>query len=221
MKYLRNLYSFFSNGRCVCCAQPTYNKLFVHAFICTNCTQYIKKIPQKIHPEHTIYHSIFVYGIYEGLLQDIIPQYKYDAKLYYAPLLADMLLLTLTAFIKTHYTYCIPVPQHREKARSRGFYHLGILADYISQYTAIPNLKTSLQTIKNYPSQQSLSREKRIYNVENVFTIHTHLEGAHILILDDVITTGATITAVAKNLQNAGVKHIDCLAIAINKRGIC
>lgn len=217
----QSLFSFAS-GRCVCCTYPTRNKLFekAYAFICTECAQRIASTPQRIQSKHTSYHSIFVYGIYENLLQEIIPQYKYEAKLYYAPLLADILLLTIMSLITTPYTYYIPVPQHREKTRSRGFYHLGILVDYITRYTAIPNLKTYMRTTRNYSSQQMLSRKERMHNTKNAFSVQHTLDGACVLIIDDVITTGATINEVAQTLHNAGVAHIDCLSIAINKRGI-
>ena len=218
---LQNLFSR-THARCTCCGQPTYSRLFhnAFAFLCTHCKEEIASIPQQLSIKKAPYQSIFVYGIYEGILQRIIPEYKYDAKLYYAPLLADCILFTLCSFTTTHYDYCIPIPQHTKKAYTRGFYHLGVLADYITRYTTIPTPRTYIKVIKNYTSQQLLSREQRLLNVLNAFTLSYPLEGTNILLLDDVITTGATLTAMANTLQCAGVRHIDCLAIAINKRGI-
>lgn len=221
MNVIKYLFSRRS-GRCVCCAYPTQNKLFptAHAFICPSCADEILTIPRHIQMTHTLYQSIFTYGVYQGILQEIIPQYKYEAKLYYAPLLADILLFTIQSLITTQYTYCIPVPQHQKKIRVRGFYHLGLLANYITRYISIPILTTCIQITREYPSQQTLSKEERVQNLQNVFHAQYPLHGAYILILDDVITTGATVHALAQELHNAGATHIDCLSIAINKRGI-
>lgn len=210
------------HGRCVCCNQPTYTRLFPDAFayICTDCKEEISTLPQQIEVTERPYTTIFAYGIYEGILQRIIPEYKYDAKLYYAPLLADCILLTLHSCTTLQYDYCLPVPQHKKKIRQRGFYHLGLLADFITRYTAIPSPRTYVHVVKNYTSQQLLSRDERLSNVRNAFCLRQRLTGKRILILDDVITTGATITALAQTLLQAGVEHIDCIAVAINKRGI-
>ena len=224
MKTISFLYNILSSsGRCVCCANATRHKLFTnaHAFICTECSQEIATVPQYIQGISPFYSTIFFYSIYEGLLQRIIPAYKYDGKLYYAPLLADCILFTFFSLVTTHYDYCIPVPQHIKKTRSRGLYHLGLLANYITKYTAIPTPRTYVKALRNYTSQQLLSREQRLPNLLNAFSITHSLTGKRILLLDDVITTGTTLTAVAKTLYYAGVQHIDCLAIAINKRGIC
>ncbi|MDE7469227.1 MAG: hypothetical protein K2M30_02950 [Desulfovibrionaceae bacterium] len=210
------------HGRCVCCEQPAYSRLFPNgrACLCTDCIDEILCTPQQIEIQEAPYASIFTYGVYEGILQRIIPEYKYEAKLYYAPLLADCILFTFASLITEHYDYCLPIPQHKDKIQRRGFYHLGLLADYITRYTTIPTPRTYIHVVKNYVSQQLLSRDERLSNVRNVFGIRHALHGKRILILDDVITTGATITAVAQLLSNAGVYHIDCIAIAINKRGI-
>lgn len=219
--YHRVLHTF-SSGRCVYCAEPTRTKLFdnAHAFICSYCLERIHSIPQHISYEHTPYSTIFFYGIYEGALQDIIPAYKYDAKFYYAPLLADMLFFTIQSCCIGQYDICIPIPQHDSKMRKRGFYHLGLLTHYLTQHISFPIEHGYVQAMVNYTSQQALSREERLHNVHNVFHVCKPCVYSRILLLDDVITTGATIYALAELLRSSGAKHIDCLALAVNKRGI-
>lgn len=221
LSYMRRLLSSTS-GRCVCCADVTSHRLFpkAHSFLCTACIQEFTYTPHIVEGKQTPYHSIFVYATYEGILQDIIPAYKYNAKLYYAPLLADMLLFTIHSLITQQYDYCIAIPQHIEKTRKRGLYHLGILTALLRKYTAIPISKAYLHVAHNYPSQQQLSAEERLYNVRDVFTVTQPMDNLRILLLDDVITTGATLYASAQALHNAGARHIDCIALAINKRGL-
>lgn len=207
-------------GRCVCCAQPANTRLFEDAYapLCIDCLPNIQSTPQRI--AGNCNRSIFVYGIYEGILRTIIPKYKYQSAFYYAPLLADMLIFTLRSFIVPQYDYCIPVPQHIDKAHKRGAYHMGILCNYVTRYTGIPTSKTLMRTVVQYTSQQLLSREERLHNVQNAFTVTRSLHGMRILILDDVVTTGSTITEVAETMLESGAEHIDCLAIAIHTQGI-
>lgn len=213
--------SFFSH-RCVCCSLPTNGKLFhsAHAFLCLECIEYFQSTPHHISNNNTPFNSIFAFAIYEGILQDIIPQYKYDHMLHYAPLLADLLILTSKQYNLTDYDYCIPIPQHLHKARKRRFYHLGLIADYLHKNYSFPLSHTILSVNTLRVSQQGLSRNERLENIKGIFTLNTNVTHKRILLLDDVITTGSTLATVAQLLRDAGAKHIDCLAIAINKRGI-
>ncbi len=112
----------------------------------------------------------------------------------------------------------IPVPLHPQKLRIRGYNQSEAIAEGVAdQMQAILNKDVLRRSLHN-PTQTRKSREERLANVEGIFELHNEsdLAGKHILLVDDVLTTGATLEACAKSLvQIPGVRvSIATLAIA-------
>ncbi len=113
----------------------------------------------------------------------------------------------------------IPVPLHPKKERKRGYNQSHYFANGISEITKVPVHTHYLKRIKHSESQTGKSREIRWKSVENAFEVQkpSELLSRHILLVDDVITTGATIEACGKKLYEAGVSKISIAALAIAK----
>lgn len=113
----------------------------------------------------------------------------------------------------------IPVPLHPSKERIRGFNQSQIISDGISSATGIPVDRVSLNRITVTATQTRRSRIERWVNVEGIFCVKdpVMLEGKHILVVDDVITTGSTLESCANELLKAkGVKvSVAALAVAV------
>jgi ComF family protein len=113
----------------------------------------------------------------------------------------------------------IPVPLHQSKKRARGFNQSEIISDGISSATGIAIDRDSLQRITGTETQTRRSRFERWINVEGIFCVKdtSLLEGKHILLIDDVITTGSTLESCANELLKAeGVKvSVAALAVAV------
>ncbi|HRA48327.1 MAG TPA: phosphoribosyltransferase family protein, partial [Thermomicrobiales bacterium] len=110
----------------------------------------------------------------------------------------------------------VPVPIHRERLRERGFNQSMLLARAISKQTGIPAQANAIErTVKRLP-QVGRSMQDRWLAVAGVFAIpHPDLVRArHIAIVDDVITTGATVTECARVLIAAGAASVRAIAIA-------
>lgn len=109
-----------------------------------------------------------------------------------------------------------PVPLHKKKLRQRGFNQAHDLAQAISNQTGYPVLDI-VERPKRTTAQATLQDTDRFTNIQNAFRLkesNGDLAGKNILIVDDVITTGATIETMAKLLKRAGAISIWALTIA-------
>lgn len=99
----------------------------------------------------------------------------------------------------------VPVPLSHQRQKHRGYNQSNEIAQGISKVTKIPVAEKSVIRPIDNPTQTHLSREARLSNVKGVFAVAEpeKLEGKHILLVDDVITTGATIKELASSIYDA------------------
>jgi ComF family protein len=114
----------------------------------------------------------------------------------------------------------LPVPLHESKKRIRGFNQSEIISWGISEVTGVPVDVSSLSRITVSETQTKRSRYERWINVEGIFCVSDQegIKGKHVLLVDDVITTGSTIESCANELLKVeGVKvSVVALAYAVN-----
>ena len=113
----------------------------------------------------------------------------------------------------------IPVPLTRKRQRERGYNQSMEIAHGVSGITGIPILKQVLVRTSFAESQTRKHRRARIDNVEDAFELKpgTNLQGKHLLIIDDVVTTGATVIACGRQLMKGGDVRISVLTIGFAK----
>jgi ComF family protein len=111
----------------------------------------------------------------------------------------------------------IPVPLHPKKLKLRGYNQAECFANGLAVPLGAEVLNNHLLRIENTDTQTKKSRYARWENVSEVFTLHEpeKLQNSHILLVDDVITTGSTIEACARVLLDNGVNKISIAAIAM------
>jgi ComF family protein len=108
----------------------------------------------------------------------------------------------------------IPIPTHWTRRLVRGFNQVNLIAGVFSKLSSIP-LSHELKRIKPTPKQASLDRAARLLNLQGAFAAHKNkVQGKKILLMDDVITTGATMTAAVSALLDAGAADVAVLSIA-------
>lgn len=112
--------------------------------------------------------------------------------------------------------FIIPVPLHPKKERLRGYNQSLFIANGVAEIFGIPVKSANLLRQKETTSQTKKSRYTRYENMQSVFEVKQpeELANSHILLVDDVITTGATLEACCNALLNVGVKKISITATA-------
>lgn len=163
--------------------------------------------------------SSLAYFTEDGLIQHFIHLLKYKNKTDIGYLLGKMMGQAIQA-TAWPIEAVIPVPLHPKKEAKRGYNQSYFLAAGVAEILKIPILNNSLKRVKNTSTQTEKNRMERMDNVKDAFVFSPLKEKTykHLLIVDDVLTTGATIEACAKAiLQNS---HIDLsimtVAIASN-----
>jgi competence protein ComFC len=168
--------------------------------------------------EDRIFLKVRSLGRFDDYYKELIHQFKYGKKIPLGKRLGGRLGKTIND--DSHFSksdYLIPVPLHKSRCRERGFNQSEIVADQISKITGIPILKNVLKRKKNTKDQTNLSREEREENVRGAFvvTYSEMIKGKNIILVDDVITTGATLTECARILNQSGAQQILATTIAV------
>ncbi len=114
----------------------------------------------------------------------------------------------------------IPVPMHYKKQMQRGFNQAELIVESVSKETNLPYVINILVKEKETITQTRKSRKERVQNASNVYSIMdvTAIKGKHIMIVDDVVTTGSTIEACASALLNNGAAKISVACLAMGNR---
>lgn len=116
------------------------------------------------------------------------------------------------------YDFVIPVPLYRVRQRERGFNQARLLAAQILPLFQHAQLDESLKRIRpTYPQTRLESDAERRANVANAFAVQhgEHLRKKTVLLIDDVVTTGQTVSACAAALRHAGAAAVDAFALAL------
>ncbi len=154
---------------------------------------------------------------YEAPINDFITQLKYSAQFQLLPLLCEYLTKKIANSQppSTYPDVIIPVPLHPNKLAKRGFNQSRLIANKIGENLDVKVLADGVRRIKDTAAQSGLDSVERKSNIKNAFCIDKPLP-SHIAIVDDVITTGLTVSELSKQARKQGAKRIDvwCLARA-------
>lgn len=151
---------------------------------------------------------------YLSPLRDAICSFKYRGKLTLARPLAQLMISALPHGLDAD--VLIPVPLHPARLRAREFNQSLLLADQLGRHLSRPVSVTNLARTTITDPQTALSRQARLHNLRNAFTIRKpqDLAGKRILLVDDVFTTGTTLNECAKTLRKAGSGPVFALTLA-------
>lgn len=153
---------------------------------------------------------------FEEPIQSLIHKFKYENTFALGSVLAGLMVQAWPAWQKP-INLIIPIPLHQKRQRDRGYNQSEILARHLARQVHIPLDTHALQRVRYTQPQVHLSAAERQTNVAGAFTVQgSNFAGQHILLVDDVFTTGATLSAAAIALQNAGAAAVSgyCLARA-------
>ncbi len=164
-----------------------------------------------------VYHRARAVAHYDGVMRDMIHNFKY-ADRHEAVDLFGRWLAYAGRDILEDADLLIPVPLYRLRLWARRFNQAAILADGLARLSGITSNPFCLTRVRQTRSQVGLTADQRKRNVAGAFHVpkasRAHIQGRNIVLVDDVITTGATAEACAKVLINAGAVQVDVLALA-------
>lgn len=156
-------------------------------------------------------------GLYEGALREYLSELKYR----YRPELGEALGKLMVEWVKLDPEYqkadlIIPIPIHRLKLELRGYNQAEILANPLQKHLGIKLKNDIIIRDKLTESQNSLSKENRFSNIAGAFRVINakELTGTSVLLVDDILTTGATASEAARVLLRAGARTVKVLALA-------
>ncbi len=225
LAYFEDLFAIIFPNNCNACGKALYKH---EELICNYC---------KAHLPYTNFHTIIdnpVEKVFWGRVQfqtaatllyfhkgsrvqSLMHRFKYKGKkeighylgLIYGEVLKRDAVLNNAELI-------IPVPLHPEKLRKRGYNQSLWFAKGLAQVLQIPVEEENLVRVVASLTQTRKSRYERWENVESIFEVKhpERLQNKHLILVDDVITTGATIEACAQTLLKAASCKISCLALA-------
>lgn len=156
------------------------------------------------------FSKVITFGLYEGALSDAINHFKFQGIRRLSKPLGELLAqcdLPVTDGI-------IPVPLTKRSLRARGFNQALLLSRIVARKHRIPLLWDHLVKIRETPPQIGLSAQERLRNVKKAFEVQGDMHGRHLLLVDDVMTTGATVMECARVLLQAGAKEVTVLTLA-------
>jgi ComF family protein len=163
--------------------------------------------------------AVWISVDYEGLPQELIKAYKFNQLRAAVGPIARVMAETLKAFntdediAKKDYLI-VPVPTASTRMRQRGFDHAKLLAHKLSAELKLENLNVLMRSSQT--RQVGSVRSLRQAQADGNYSVKasTHIKKRNILLIDDVVTTGATLAACAKTLRLAGAKNVDALVFA-------
>lgn len=156
------------------------------------------------------FSRITPYGLYEGVLAEAIHLFKFHGVRRLSKPLATLLLRLDIPRAEV----IVPVPLSKKGLIKRGFNQSLLIAQVIAKQTGMHLSLDALVKTKDTPPQIGLSARERLVNLRNAFQVRGDIRKLSFLLIDDVITTGATVRECSKMLMKAGAKDVAVLALA-------
>jgi ComF family protein len=190
---------------CETCSEP-FEGSITSAFTCANCAH------------RTIYFDTAVAAYRgRGIVREVIHEFKYGRQIHLRHLVARWLRAALDdeRLHDVSFDFIVPVPLHPARQRERGFNQANLLAELLSAQSSIPS-KPVLERIRYTTTQTALDRSERMENLHNAFRLRKNADvrGLRVLLIDDVLTTGSTLSECARVLKRAGAMSVHAATAA-------
>lgn len=162
------------------------------------------------------WQDLAYYGLYEGLLRDMLLRLKFDGELHLSHLLASFLLDAAGNLPRPDVV--VALPQYPGRLRIRGFNQAHEIARSFCRMSGFSLSHKILRRIRSGLPQEGLSAVQRRQNIANAFQADNTSAGLNIWLVDDIMTTGATCREACDTLLKAGARSVSLLFVARTPR---
>lgn len=227
-KILNEFFSFFAGEICyICKKKPTFicddcvNKLpYLLDSYCNMCLSYLgNNIKNDLYcgeclKKPPLFKRAFAIFWYEGEIKEIMHEMKFKNKFFYVKNLMNIQRDAIDKIFKDieNIEAIVPIPLSNKRKLERGYNQSLLIAKELSKITGIP-VNNNILKKKDIPPQIALSREDRFKNVKGAFYMEKKNCFDKIILVDDIITTTATIREAAKALKKGGCNEIYVFAL--------
>lgn len=181
--------------------------------LCSECLDLVKPLRLQLHSGLVVYSG----GFYEGSLKKTILALKKSEQTYLHYAVVRLLMRALPAELRQQPFYCLSIPANVERLRRRGFYVPDLfIKELLRQIPYWQVGRDWLTALRNFQVQKFLERRERFKNIENGYSASSAVQGQTVILVDDVLTTGATLTEAALALWQSGAKEILALTAAVS-----
>ncbi len=190
---------------CAKCSEP-FPGAISESFACANCSH------RTLHFESAVcaYRS-------RGIVRKIVHEFKYGKQAHLQHPVADWLVETLDdpRLQGRRFDVIVPVPLHPARQRERGFNQAELLAQLLSARAGVP-FRTALQRIRYTTTQTAFDRTERMENLHDAFRLRKNADvrGSRVLLIDDILTTGSTLSECARVLKANGALSVHAATAA-------
>lgn len=164
------------------------------------------------------YNAIISIVNYNDISKKLIGRFKFQKQMILVKLWQCWFTSITQQLNKFKSDFIIPVPMHKEKLKMRGYNQTEFLALILAKICKVQYRQDILHKVKNTRNQRDLSQLERVNNLLNAFSIEPNkkkiIAGKNILLIDDVVTTGATVNECARQLLQFGANEVNVLTIA-------
>ena len=196
----------------LCCVFCGTQSRGLERYICEGCDDDLPRIESPPPPLTSPFEYEVAPLAYEFPVDAAIKALKFNRKLFYAPAFAE-LLCTAAENLPTDIDAVLPVPLHWRRRWFRGFNQALEIAKPVAKQLEVPLIQ-NVRRKRATPFQSGLSARERARNLRGAFAVRGAISYRHVLIIDDIITTGTTTRQIARMLQQAGAEKVGVLAAA-------
>ncbi len=180
--------------------------------ICAACYADLPWTQPAVSPTPGIFECSIAMLRYEFPVDVAVKAMKFNRKLFYAPAFVEVL-SAARPFLPNDIDAILAVPLHWRRKTHRGFNQAAELARPLARVLELPVVR-GVRRVKATQFQSGLNTTARARNLSKAFAIHKPPNYQHVLIVDDIVTTGATLTQLGKALLNRGVERVSALTVA-------
>ena len=211
--WLHSILNLFYPRVCAACGEPLLKD---ENTVCLKCRYLLPRTGYELNPDNPLaqtfygrvkFHAVTACFFFakQGKVQHPIHQLKYKGNMEAGVFLGQQLGESIKdAPLFQGIDYLIPVPLHPKREKKRGYNQSLMIAKGINEVTGIPIGDKYLVRAVNTATQTKKTAEERYKNVKDIFVVRfaDELQGKHVLLIDDVPTTGATLESCAHQLEN-------------------